>query len=102
MANKATKAPKAAAKPKSEEATTAGGSQPQVELPRGTGTQNDVPPPSNPPPIPRGKGPEEKDEATEDTLRLQKDKARWGYGESADTATLLEEQRAIDAGQKAD
>lgn len=71
---------------------------PTVALPKGKGTQNTPPPASNPAPIPRSEPREEKDEPTKDTLRLQKDKARWpGYGADAtDTNTLLTEQRAIE------
>jgi hypothetical protein len=71
---------------------------PVATLPKGKGTQNTTPPPSNPAPIPRSEPRDEKDEPTKDTLRLQKDKARWpGYGaDKTDTATLLAEQRTIE------
>lgn len=91
---KVTKAPKADA----DQASTA----PIVELPKGTGTQDAPPAASNPPPIPRGDGERELKERGTDTLRLPEDKARWAYGVAADdTATLLAEQRQIDADQKA-
>jgi hypothetical protein len=74
---------------------------PVATLPKGKGTQNDAPPPSNPDPIPRGGGEKEPKERKEDTLRRSDDKARWNYGVSADdTAELLREQRQIDADNK--
>lgn len=85
---------------KERQAQTGGhGTAPIATLPAGTGTQNDDPPPSNPAPIERGLGEREPKERQEDTLRLPEDKARWEYGETVDTATLLKEQRDIDAQQ---
>lgn len=81
--------------------TSGHGSTPIVVLPEGTGTQNEPMSASNPPPIERGAGDrDEKEPRGEDTLRLPEDKARWEYGETTDTATLLKEQRDIDAQQK--
>lgn len=74
---------------------------PVVALPKGKGTQDAPPPPSNPDPIPRGDGEREPKERGTDTLRLPEDKARWNYGVSTDdTAELLREQREIDAAQQ--
>lgn len=74
------------------------GAAPIVELPKGTGTQDAPPPPSNPDPIERGSSDREPKERGTDTLRLPEDKARWNYGESTDDiATLHAEQRQIDA-----
>lgn len=95
MTTKKSTAKKAAAPkaPKAKEKGTA----PIVELPKGTGTQDAPPPPSNPDPIERGSGEREPKERGTDTLRLPEDKARWNYGESTDIATLHAEQRQIDA-----
>ena len=74
---------------------------PVATMPKGKGTQDAPPPPSNPDPIPRGGGEREPKERGTDTLRLPEDKARWNYGVSTDdTATLLKEQREIDASQQ--
>lgn len=100
-AEQAEKDRKAQEKKDKAEAAKAGGSAsnaPIVSLPKGTGTQDDEPPASNPPPLERGAGEREPKERKEDTLRLPEDKARWNYGVSTDdTATLLKEQREIDA-----
>lgn len=81
--------------------TESAGSAPVVELPKGKGTQNDTPPASNPAPIPRSTDKEEKDEEVEDTLRLQKDKARWVYGQSdGELSDMLAEQREITNSQR--
>lgn len=115
-AKKAAKpAPKKAAEAKSNTTDTSakssesitGAQSEQVALPAGKGTQNTAPPPSNPPPLERGTRSKNnpgiiKSDDAEDTVRRQKDKARWSYGETnADsTATLMKEQREIDAASK--
>jgi hypothetical protein len=74
----------------------------KVELPAGTGTQNTEPPPSNPAPIERGATPDGanpgiiKTDGAEDTIRRQKDKARWAYGEGASSTEAHADRRAID------
>lgn len=97
-----TAAQKAKDAKKEAQAQTGGhGSTPVAVLPEGTGTQNEPMSASNPPAIERGAGDrEDKEPRGEDTLRLPEDKARWEYGETTDTATLLKEQRDIDASQK--
>lgn len=91
----------AAQKAQAQAQTSGHGSTPVAVLPEGTGTQNEPMSASNPPPIERGAGDrDEKEPRGEDTLRLPEDKARWEYGETTDTATLLKEQRDIDAQQK--
>lgn len=90
----ATKAPKAKAAPQQ-------GTAPIVELPKGTGTQDDTPPPSNPAPIERGANEREPKERGTDTLRLPEDKARWTYGgDNTSVSELHAEQREIDAANK--
>ena len=70
---------------------------PVATLPAGTGTQNTAPPASAPPAIERGASEREAKAVNhEDTKRLPEDKARWNFGESTTTATLLAEQRKID------
>lgn len=101
----ATKKPaKTAAKstPKAAGKSDAGAKIEKVQLPAGTGTQNTEPPPSNPAPIERGATPDGanpgiiKDDSAEDTVRRQKDKARWAYGEGADATEAHADRRTID------
>lgn len=75
---------------------------PQVTLPKGKGTQDDDPPPSNPAPIERGKGDRApKEPRGEDVLRQNTDKAVWGYGASnASPKELMDEQAEITEASK--
>lgn len=82
-----------ARKNKAEQATAT--SDGQVALPAGTGTQNE-PLSFIPGQRERSDARTEEEEPVEDTLRLQKDKARWGDSNAATINEMLNDQKAVD------
>lgn len=76
---------------------------PVADLPKGKNTQDDEPPASGPLPLARtGLAAAPEEEPKEDTIRRNRDKARWEFGNPHGTelADMIAEQREITNSQK--